>query len=312
MRAFPYLAAILLIVPSICGDRDVPSFDRRLHSLSYPARHNDIKARADSPNSDSSGSDGSNSAGSNSNDPSSEYDSYDTCALKGERYLSVLDSDCSDLAPTKDIDELRNVGWDIAPIPAGGTPLDRYAVELFGTLNPRIPTGTTRWFSRPAELKSNAGEKNPYYNTLYGPQDGVIVAQDNEKYGQENIASWSEVVWALWVDTCASKGIQPETLELIFRDRIDNKNTIAVIEEVYSKVFRQTTLGKRIELKPEGDTLKGFRALLGTPNGKGVAWLLIHQKKVLGKKIQSITVEKFKETDVPDNFALWEMWFQLG
>ena len=98
------------------------------------------------------------------------------------------------------------------------------------------------------------------------------------------INRWSDVVWGIWSDTA---GGAAGSLQYIFRDNIVTEDTRSVIDEAIAP----TTIG---ELAWPGktfsqDELSG-QALMGTPHGNGIAWMLIEHIDVLGKRDIEITV----------------------
>lgn len=285
MKVFPFIWVFLTLASSVHGDITVHEATNAPRSLQYQKSHKTINLRDDD---------------------------YKTCVGKGENFMKQLNGDCRTLTTSSGVNDLANLGWEIDPMPPAGTRPDAVLRQLFNTVVPRIRRLESRWFARQAKLVfSTEKDDFAFYKCLYGPKDGVIVARDIEKLGHEDIAPFSEVTWAIWADTCARQQIQPSSLNRIIQHQITNDNTLAVIEEVYARTFQGTSLGDRITLTPDGDTLESFHALLGTPNGKGVAWMLINKSNVFGKEIQSIMVERLAEPPGSPLYE-WEMWFNLA
>ena len=124
------------------------------------------------------------------------------------------------------------------------------------------------------------------------------------------MSNWSELSWRIWVGTCESVSIDPKTLKYIIHHEITNAQTLAIIEQIYHNVFRRISFGDQIILLPSGRTLQGFQALLGSPNGRGVGWMLLNKRNVLGKTIAKITVERVEHPQ-SSVFSTWDMWFEL-
>ncbi len=78
----------------------------------------------------------------------------------------------------------------------------------------------------------------------------------------------------------------PSSLRYIGRDRIANSDTAAVINELFAK--------KGAEVSWPGYTYgidgEEGQALLGTPHGQGVAWLLIDRSGKLGIRVPKVTI----------------------
>ena len=98
------------------------------------------------------------------------------------------------------------------------------------------------------------------------------------------------MVFLEWKDLCTgdeSKG-DIRGLRYVFRLLISNKDSQALVSKTLANK------GATIQHWPGTSftrSSKEFKALLGSPNGSGVAWLLINHKMQLGKKtIAKITV----------------------
>lgn len=140
------------------------------------------------------------------------------------------------------------------------------------------------------------------YDNLFNPAGGLIVALIN--YGpafrvsqskdpdttQDPIAippgslpplkQWSDVVFLEWQATTTPQ--QRQNLRWVFRSGIKNLDTKRIILKAFSSI-RQVPSdwpGNDFEM----DTSIG-KALLGTPNGNGMGWLLIQHKGQMGHKV---------------------------
>jgi len=95
---------------------------------------------------------------------------------------------------------------------------------------------------------------------------------------------WSDMAFLAWTDPAADLGESEGDLRYVLRWTITNKDTINVANQVVANYQKENQIfgGKRI-LKWPGITFKAdseeAQALLETPNGSGVAWLLIQHKR---------------------------------
>ncbi|RAK97355.1 uncharacterized protein BO80DRAFT_482409 [Aspergillus ibericus CBS 121593] len=152
------------------------------------------------------------------------------------------------------------------------------------------------------------------YADVYYPDDGLIVA--DEIYGPRNnkeigakgqpyvkLSQWSDVAWLNW----AKLADDVTTLRAVIQFSVSNGVSEAVIEKVANG---QKIGGYKAPLKREAGT-EDFNALLGTPNGFGVAWLLINHKSQLGiKTIKSVSVFRSKDP-LPDGDPVVNMAFEI-
>jgi hypothetical protein len=130
------------------------------------------------------------------------------------------------------------------------------------------------------------------------PSDGVIVAYDNitaqnlnKEFGADlrrdpNLNHWSDVAYLQWL----SKADQRSNLRYVLRYNVLNDLTRFVIEYLglQSKLVLKGWPGKTYNAGSVE-----FNALLGSPNGSGVAYLLAQHKKQLGHKtVDKVTVFK--------------------
>lgn len=133
-----------------------------------------------------------------------------------------------------------------------------------------------------------------YLDTL-NPKDGVILADRNyspavmdSKAGAKlpDLQRWSDVVWLLWAMACEEEGVGVGNLKYVFRVNIINDDTNFIV----SKALESTSVGPWPGKEFEMDTDQG-KAILATPNGRGVAWFLIdHQTQMGTKTVKSVVV----------------------
>lgn len=155
--------------------------------------------------------------------------------------------------------------------------------------------------------------KSLYYHNFFSPRPGVIVAASNVGYddetGKKMPWKWSTLVGSLWIQACAKDKLDASGLKWVLRDTITNTDTKNVLQEAFNraKVNMKTldTIEKTFTRKDEA-----FYAILGTPNGNGIPWILKEWADHLGKKtITSITV--IAGMDDPKD-PLWDLKFAIG
>ncbi|KAL8826158.1 MAG: hypothetical protein Q9170_007510 [Blastenia crenularia] len=116
----------------------------------------------------------------------------------------------------------------------------------------------------------------------------------------------SDMMWTMWKLTCGEKHKNPGDLRWIARNRITNADTVGIMTEIFTRGttkqpvrFPGLTFGM--------DTEEGL-ALLGTPNGVTVAWLLLDRTKELGKRMPVVTIfGQFPTSPGLGYRMLWDM-----
>jgi hypothetical protein len=102
------------------------------------------------------------------------------------------------------------------------------------------------------------------------------------------------VVFVEWQYQARTRGLPISELNYVFRIEITNADTIKVIQRILGGAFRPWP-GVSVPMTNEAGL-----AMLGTPNGRGVAWLLATHKEQFGKKtIESVTV--WSDSDNPND-----------
>lgn len=102
---------------------------------------------------------------------------------------------------------------------------------------------------------------------------------------------WSDIAYLQWLKTSTSASSPvplPAPIKFVLRLKIQNVDTYSILNKITA---RHGLTGyppwPGIVLDIESDEGK---AVLGTPNGAGVAWLLIQRKKELGhKRVEKVT-----------------------
>ncbi|SMQ51681.1 unnamed protein product [Zymoseptoria tritici ST99CH_3D7] len=143
-------------------------------------------------------------------------------------------------------------------------------------------------------------ETGGYFEQLYNVEGGTMfatslwsprytgaqmpIAVTGEKYAFPPICFWSDVVYLQW-EELAKNDMQLKGLQRVVHCSISNDTTRAIIDKILSD--RGTIAG---ELVYPGVTISfsdgdDFKALLGTPNACGTAYLLAQHKGQLGQKV---------------------------
>lgn len=113
------------------------------------------------------------------------------------------------------------------------------------------------------------------------------------------LKQWSDVTFLEWQGQCQRAGTSIRSLNRIFRTQVENTATTNVILTALSNV------GQQVEQWPgwtfDANSDEGA-AILGAPNGYGIAWLLIGHKIALGLKTVS-TIQVWQNNN-PELFGL--------
>jgi hypothetical protein len=128
------------------------------------------------------------------------------------------------------------------------------------------------------------------------PGDGLIVAVDNYSPTASSIADgldisrvpalkfWSDAAFLQW-KLCAT---ETSKLQYVLRYNVMNEATNFVVDSINAANGTEMAAWPGVAYDAESEE---GRALLGTPNGSGVAFMLIQHKEQLGrKKIGKVTV----------------------
>ncbi|KAL8830745.1 MAG: hypothetical protein Q9170_005594 [Blastenia crenularia] len=139
---------------------------------------------------------------------------------------------------------------------------------------------------------ANTPATKGFYNNKYipDPQKGAIISEANfsPRFRAGPVAEipplnrWSDIVWYLW---SREAGDQAKNLRYIFRDKTNNGVTRAIIDHINGLEEHPDTLdlpwpGHTYDMRTDDG-----KALLGTPHGIGVAFLIADHSNVLARKI---------------------------
>ena len=145
------------------------------------------------------------------------------------------------------------------------------------------------------------------FDQIYNPKGHAIISTYNfsplhyAKKAHENVPiqqlarflpgphKWSEIVWAIWAGVAPVDDVAPASLKYLFRHEIATANTRHIMElagNVGEDELESPWPGVRF--------VKGsrqYQAIMGTPHGTSVAWLLIdHPDELPGREIESVTM----------------------
>ena len=133
---------------------------------------------------------------------------------------------------------------------------------------------------------------------VYDAKAGIIIAYNNfgpaymvrKKPSKKlpDIRAWSDITFVEWQRQAQDEGQDISGLKYVIRYDIVNVDTAEIIEEAVGDSSRILWPGVTISMSTEEG-----RAILGTPNGAGVAFLLATHKVQLGQKtVESVHVWK--------------------
>ena len=108
---------------------------------------------------------------------------------------------------------------------------------------------------------------------------------DPSRYQYPDVRYWSDVVFVEWQSQARSWGFDVRQLNYVFRFEIFNLDTKAVMQHILGGSDGSWP-GIEVSMSDPGGL-----AMLGTPNGRGVAWLLATHQDQLGRRtVESIRV----------------------
>jgi len=151
------------------------------------------------------------------------------------------------------------------------------------------------------------------YTNIYCPEHKTMIAYVNEKATKAQYPPqlfWSDVVFVGWKKECEKRGLPFSSLQQIIRSNVVNKVTREIIAQAYSNLEPRTSMKDPVTWLPSGKTKEAFLALLGSPNGSGVARLLLEHEKALGRKtVVSVETRTITAPDEPKYAGLIPLTF---
>ncbi|KAF5872706.1 putative wd domain-containing protein [Botrytis fragariae] len=168
----------------------------------------------------------------------------------------------------------------------------------------------------------------PHYDLAMNFTHSVIAAYDSmSPYQVEllkniqmptipDLSRWSHITCLKWAEVCKFHGTEVCNPNYVVQHPVTNQITLDITDEVLKK--RGESLGPSGCVVSMGDSNGHRAALLGTPNGKGDAWLLAQHKEAF-KDSTIISVEIFlckpvnngAETE-PEHPSDKSSWFNLS
>ena len=136
-----------------------------------------------------------------------------------------------------------------------------------------------------------------YFTTVFNPVEGVIIAWGS--YGAKfqgskqkppitvlpKLQNWSDIAWLQWVHMA---GEAAKNIRYVFRSPVANTEAQWLINRALEQSKKELKTWPGVEFSMETDEGK---AILSSPNGAGVAYLLFTHKRQLGRKtISKVTV----------------------
>jgi len=136
-----------------------------------------------------------------------------------------------------------------------------------------------------------------YFTTVFNPTEGVIIAWGS--YGARyqgsklkplitvlpKLRSWSDIAWLQWSEIA---GKNAKNLRYVFHSPVTNTEARWLINRAFQLSGQELKTWPGVDFDIATDEGK---ALLSSPNGAGVAYLLFAHKRHLGRKtISKVTV----------------------
>ncbi|TEY42770.1 hypothetical protein BOTCAL_0381g00020 [Botryotinia calthae] len=157
------------------------------------------------------------------------------------------------------------------------------------------------------------GDLDGLYYYAMNTKDGIIIATESkspytmkqskaktageplDEISTNTLQTWSDITYLLCHEQCTQSSIPIKNLKHIIQNHITNRETTSVIEYILEK---EKILCPQDGLIIDINDSRGYgAALLGTPNGKGIRWLLAQHKNQLGNP-KIVSVEIFKSLKV--------------
>jgi hypothetical protein len=222
---------------------------------------------------------------------------YTSYLQKGALLYCKLHASASDVDQSTwlNFDSLADYGWTTnvetwASFSAG----EKNALEAVG-LSTEQSANQMYWCNHDHD-SIHEGVEYPHsdaqYANIFNVDGGAIIANMNwgPTYMNEEIEpvplrQYSDVVFLGWQQAA---GDRIKGLKYVFRHQVTNKDSIAVIKEVLERRAEQAKVWPGLQISM---TERDAWAILGSPNGHGVAWLLLQHKDQLGlKSVRAVTV----------------------
>ncbi|KAM0702274.1 hypothetical protein Q7P35_011184 [Cladosporium inversicolor] len=232
--------------------------------------------------------------------------SFEAARQKGCAHMARITTGNGKASIFTSPDALDDNGWDYDSGDTSGISLQADATGVFGTLgisttnanNPVYDWGqfqvgvTSRPYGDGYPSGYRYGVTEGTYLNRINARAGLIFCEINyspkymvDKSGATGpvppLNQFTDIVWFQWLDATADAGVDKKSVRYFYRYHIADTNSKAVIEEVLA-MDGQSLL--RFPGRTYTMTSDIGKALLGTPNGNGVAHFLTSHIPQLGRK----------------------------
>ncbi|KAF3920139.1 hypothetical protein AA313_de0203061 [Arthrobotrys entomopaga] len=163
-----------------------------------------------------------------------------------------------------------------------------------------MPTPTSfenvRVYNYPPNLRTGDAMASAPFRFTCSTTNGLLVvryAYKDEDVAEHKENRFSEIVYRVWHDQARIDGVSVDSIRYIAHNFVANDETVVVVKNILSKVPSARKVlhvgepPEEIRLSASSDDeaeLTAFRAMVGCPNGKGVARMLNEHSHALGRK----------------------------
>lgn len=250
------------------------------------------------------------------------WDPYDVDVPDFNTELPLAAAFASMSPPISDFDlDWQAVAWHhtVQTTSESCKPPDAAAVSPEKTYQVRPPSPAHK---NPQPPLTHTQPTQAQYRNIYNVEDGVILAVANFSPNYEGprldppvtspivpLKQWSDVAYLQYVDKASEASVPPSNLKYVFRIQIENEDTISIMTQALEGAPLSPWPGTKVGMSDD----RG-KALLSTPNGNGVAWLLAQHKAQLGVKIVTdVTMFATGTAGHPDfNLCFWIADYAVG
>jgi hypothetical protein len=120
-----------------------------------------------------------------------------------------------------------------------------------------------------------------YAEYNFGPAYGASLLEHDADVPLPDLKHWSDVAFQ---QRFSLQRAAPGDLKYVLRSRTSECNILVVIEELVSNLPEEHRYHSWPGISFDMEHSDHAKALLGTPNGSGVAWLLAQHRSQLGRK----------------------------
>lgn len=231
---------------------------------------------------------------------------YTTCLARGTRLLELTKSDNPTQSDFLDASEFDKWGYVRTPTTNDLAYFRGNFPSLFDTLceETNVPTdealasGSVDRRDHTKAVTVDGAHYPPttaYFMTMMSSELGLLIAYNNVSpaealYLEEivdqptpKLERWSDAAFLQWIDSVPEDKVKG--IKFVLRQTVVNDDTIEVIAHIMKQHGPFETPYPEwpgVEVEIESDDGK---ALLGTPNGRGIAWILAQHREALRWKI---------------------------